>query len=127
MWIIQHLSLFCRKFAAFYLGCAVCLGLQTHARCSPVLASALVGLAGTFLPVPRRYDRPGFQAAIFAGSFAGMASPELLAAHGQILLLSALGAILYLLLQPHLQGLGGKLGAVAFGASWLMLLLWRLI
>jgi len=122
----SHLGLFARKFAAFYLGCATCCLLQNHFHLSPVLVSASVGLAGTFIPIPTRYDRTGIEAAIFTGSFAGMCSPVLLNGNLKILLASALGALIYILVRPHYQGFGGKLGAVAFAVSLVLFLISRI-
>ncbi len=116
-------GLYLRKFAAIYLGCFSCCLLRLHAHVPAVAASAAVGLAGTFLPFPERFDRKSIQAAIYAGSFVGMSAPELLSAHAYILLASAVGAIVYVLARPHFNGFGGRLGAIALVSSLALLLI----
>lgn len=105
------------KFLAFYLGCLGCHLLQTKAGTSPVAASAAVGLAATFVPVRR-----GLQAAVYAGTFAGMCSHEIIAGHRHILIISLIGAVLYVLFKERFNGIGGKLGAIAFVSSLLLIL-----
>jgi uncharacterized membrane protein YeaQ/YmgE (transglycosylase-associated protein family) len=107
--------LYLKKFAAFYGGCLACYLLQRNAHLSAVAASALAGLLGTLIP------SPGIQGAIYAGSFAGMCSQEILGGHLQVFFLSAVGAAVYLWAKPRFTGFGGKLGAVAFVSSLCLL------
>jgi len=117
-----HLLLYSRHFTAFFLGCAACLLLREQFHLSAVISSAAVGLAGTFIPFPDSHKPHSLQAIIYAGSFAGMCSPHLLAGTHLILFASACGALSYLFLQPRFTGFGGKLGASAFVVSLLLLL-----
>lgn len=87
------------------------------------MASCLVGLAGTFIPIPKRVDSPGVQGALFCGSFAGMCSVEVLSGPLEIFLLSFIGAFLFLITRKMFVGIGGKLGAVAFVSVALMYLI----
>ena len=119
----HHLLLYSRHLVAFYLGCAACLLLREQFQLSAVISSAVVGLAGTFIPFPESHNPRSLHAIVYAGSFAGMCSPALLAGTHLILFASACGALSYLFLQPRFAGFGGKLGASAFVVSLLLLLL----
>jgi hypothetical protein len=121
--LLNFFALYLRKFAAFYLGCLSCFLLQTEARLSAVISSALVGLVATFIPFPKRFDGKSMQGAIYAGTFAGMCSQDILSGHPYILIISLIGALIYVLTKPHLNGFGGKLGAVAFVSSLVLLLI----
>ncbi len=112
---------------AFYLGCAGCLLLREQFHFSAVISSAVIGLAGTFIPFPDSHEPLSMQAIVYAGSFAGMCSPLLLASQPVILFASACGALSYLFLRPRFLGFGGKLGASAFVVSLVLLLLFALL
>lgn len=109
-------------FFGFFAGCMACHILRTTAGCDAVVAAAAAGFAGTFLPIPRRLDRESVSAAIYSGAFAGMCSAHIIAAPAQVLLVSLAGSIIYLSVAPLFQGIGGKLGAIAFAATGLVLL-----
>lgn len=117
------LAVYFRKFAAFYLGCLGCYLLQVQAHLSAVTASASVGLFATFLPLPARLDKKRIQAAVYAGTFAGMCSQEILSGHPHILIVSFIGALIFVLAKSHFNGIGGKLGAIAFISSVLLMLI----
>lgn len=110
------MKLYFKKFTAFYLACFVCWWLQVTYGLSPVLASAMIGFLGSFYP-----DK-GIQAVIYAGSFAGMCSPEHLESPYAMLMVSILGSSLYLISKPHLSGFGGKLGTIAFISSFVLIM-----
>lgn len=104
------------KFLAFYIGCMTCATLQTEVGLNPVLSSALVGFLGTFFKFPKA-NIHGIHSAIYAGSFAGMCSVEILQGPQHIIGVSVLGSILYVWAQPHFSGYGGRLGTIAFISS----------
>jgi hypothetical protein len=124
---LKQFALFARKFVAFYIGCLGCFLLRSQLNMSAVFASCVVGLLGTLLPIPEQYNPTGIQAAMYAGSFAGMCSLELLKGNFRILILSATGSLVYLLLKPAFKGFGGKLGAVALVASFILFVLSQFI
>lgn len=106
----------------FGAGCLVCHLLRNRAGWGAVPASALTGFGGTFVPVPSFVDKPAFQAAIYSGSFAGMCSSEIVDRPEQILWVALLGGVVWLVLTPMFPGIGGKLGAIAFATTALILL-----
>ncbi len=110
------MKLYLYKFSFFYIACLSCWLLQTQFDFSPVLASALIGFAGSF------YPNSGVQAVLYAGSFAGMCAPEHLASEYAIFGISVFGSSLYLFSKPHLKGFGGKLGTIAFISSVIIIL-----
>lgn len=116
------MKLFIIKFFAFYLACLTCTTLQSSFGFSPVLASALVGFTGSFYHFSSWVEKRGIHAVIYAGSFAGMCSQENLSGHEHIVFISLVGAGLYLISKPHLNGFGGKLGTIAFVSSILLVL-----
>lgn len=102
------------KFISFFLGCGLCFLIHTQFGISSVIASCIVGLLGTLIPIPKVFNKNNIQGAIYSGSFAGMCSIGVLTSYLQIGLLSLLGAIIYLLTIDLFDGVGGKLGTVAF-------------
>lgn len=111
------------KTLAFAAGIFTCHLLQTEAQLTPALAAALTGFVGSFLHFPALYEKKGLHSAIYAGSFAGMCSPEIFNHPFEFLVLSLFAAGVYLLTIPHVTGFGGKLGTVSFIASILFFLL----
>lgn len=109
-------------FFGFFAGCMACHLLRTTAGFDAVPAAAAAGFGGTFLPLPRRLDPAGVHAAIYSGAFAGMCSANIIAAPAQVLLVSLAGSVISLSVAPLFQGIGGKLGAVAFAATGIVLL-----
>lgn len=116
------MRLYSLKLAAFFGGCVTCYLLQVKAGIAPAMAAALTGLVGSFIHLPKFYERKGLHAAIYSGSFAGMCSPELIKHPMHLVYLSVIGTAIYLLLKPKFLGFGGKLGAVSFIASFLFLI-----
>lgn len=121
--VIPFFGLYFRKFAAFYLGCLFCYLLQAEAHLSAVTSSALVGLIATFIPMPARLNRKSIQAAVYTGTFAGMCSQEILSGHPHILIISLIGGMVFVAAKPHFNGIGGKMGAMAFVSSLLFMLI----
>ena len=108
---------------AYYSGCILCYLLQSRTGLNPVLSSSLLGFGISFIPIPKTINKNSFYLAFFAGTFAGMSSLEILSSHSHIVAISILGSILFLISQPWLSGIGGKMGAVAFLSVFLWLLL----
>lgn len=117
------MKIFAIKLLAFYLACLSCFLLQTTFGFSPVLSSALIGFVGSFYWFSKKVEKSGIHAIIYAGSFAGMASPHYLNGPGHIFLVSLLGTSIYLWSEPRLNGFGGKLGTISFAATLLIILL----
>ena len=116
------MRLFILKFVAFFGGCIACYLLQVSYGLSPVMSSAITGLLGSFLHVPKIYEKKGLHAAIYSGSFAGMCSLEMLQHPGHVVLISFIGTGIYLMMKPRFPGFGGKLGTVSFIASFIFLM-----
>ncbi len=111
------------KFVAFFSGCYSCFLLHHFFFVNVVVASCLIGLIGTFLPLKKVGNEKNIQAAIYAGSFAGMCSAGILTGPLEILALSILGASFFILTENILHGLGGKLGTIAFTSVTLVYLI----
>ena len=117
------MKLYFIKWLSFYFGCVGCYVLQRDIGFSAVLASALLGFLCTFIPLPQNFERKGIHAAFFTGTFAGMSSPQILNDHPRVLLASLVGTMIYFAMKPRLVGIGGKMGAVAFLSSLLVIFL----
>jgi len=111
------------NFLALYLGCAGCYLLRTGLGWSSILSAAVLGVAISYVPFPARFDRKGIQIAFCTGTFVGMSSLQIIGNPWQVLEVSLLGAALYVLAGPHLKGIGGRMGFIAFlaTATWLLL------
>lgn len=102
----------------FSVGAAGTYLLSAKLKLSVVFASALMGLLGAIV-LPMIHGNPGVTLAVglFCGTFIGMSSVERLYNLRSVLLASLLGAVIFSYTQPYFTGLGGKLGAIAFGSS----------
>lgn len=116
-------QLFFLKFFSFFTGCWFCFFLHSETLLSPVLASCTVGLMGTFLPTKSEEQRKIIRGGIYCGSFAGMCSANILTNQVEILVLSFFGGLLFLISRKMFEGLGGKLGTIAFVSVALMYLI----
>ncbi|MDB2356107.1 MAG: hypothetical protein ACPG5Z_13835 [Pseudoalteromonas sp.] len=104
---------FILKYVAFYLGCSLCFIFHTQFAIPPLISSCLVGLVGSFIPVPKSYGQHP-HSAIYAGSFAGMCSEGLITGYWELAVISLIGAVLYATSTKLFTGFGGKLGSIAF-------------
>ncbi|KYG67429.1 hypothetical protein AZI86_01855 [Bdellovibrio bacteriovorus] len=86
---------------------------------SAVLAAAITGFLGSFLPDTKRIDGTHIHATIYIGAFVAMGSQVVSAGPLQIFLVSFIGTTIYFLITPYLKGLGGRLGLIAFISSLL--------
>lgn len=109
-------------FAGFFAGCMGCHLLRTELSTGTVTAAALTGLAGSFLPLPERTDKNFVRAAIYSGAFAAMGATTATDTPAGILVVSLAGSLIFLTVSPFFQGLGGKLGMIAFATTALVLL-----
>lgn len=109
------------KFITFFIGCLSCFILHTTLALPIVVSAALTGLIGSFIPFPARYQNHPY-ASIYAGSFAGMCSTNLISNYWEIAIISAIGAVLYTLTLNVFAGFGGRLGSIAFASVALFVL-----
>jgi len=116
--MIKFLSL---KFITFFIGFVSCFVMHTVLAFPLVISAALTGLIGSFIPFPQSYKNHPY-AAIYAGSFAGMCSTNLITSYWEIVVISVIGASLYVLTMNMFSGFGGKLGGVAFASVTLYFL-----
>lgn len=121
--IISMSKLFFIKFFSFFTGCWLCFFLHSETLLSPVMASCLVGLLGSFLPTKTSEIKKIAQSGIYSGSFAGMCSANILTSPIEILILSLIGGLLFLISRKMFEGIGGKLGTIAFVSVALMYLI----
>lgn len=109
------------KFITFFLGFVACFAMHTTLALPLVISAALTGLIGSFIPFPEQYKNHPY-AAIYAGSFAGMCSTQVITSYWEIVIISIIGASLYVMSMNMFTGFGGKLGGVAFASVALFVL-----
>lgn len=84
----------------------------------PVMASAVVGLAGGLL-LPAAYGAPAgnlYAIGVFSASFAGMSGTNRFERSFWMIPAGVMCALIIMYTAPYLGGAGGKLGTTAFGA-----------
>lgn len=91
---------------ALWLGMYLTIGLHTFTGMPQVMASALIGLIAYVLLKP-------YHKAAYCGSFAGMIGSAYLSVFS-LIGLGILLPLVYLISQSFFNGLGGKLGTIAF-------------
>lgn len=101
------------KFTAFLFGFSLCFSMHSALSVPVVLAAAFTGLIGSLLPFTDTLKRH-LASTIYAGSFAGMCSASLITSYWEIVIISLIGASLYLLSINMFTGFGGRLGSLAF-------------
>lgn len=84
-----------------------------------MISAAFVGLLGTFIPESKRIAQAHVHATIYSGAFVAMGSRIVDAGPWQIVVVSVVGSSLYFFLRPHFNGIGGRLGLIAFISSLL--------
>jgi hypothetical protein len=107
------------KFGTFLLGCWFCFYLQSEHQLAAVVAAALTGLLGTFIPENKRIESTHIHANIYMGAFVAMGSKVVSAGPWQILLVSFIGSSIYFFMTSYFKGFGGRLGSIAFISSLL--------
>lgn len=101
---------------AVIVGTIITLGLTVELGVPTVVSASIVGIiAATFfssVAVPA-----------YCGAFVGMTAPELTPTYWHALLAGGLASIVYVVTQPVFQGVGGKLGTIAFVGTTLTVIL----
>lgn len=102
-----------KNAGAFFMGIILTLALRYFFALPVVLSAALAGLVGAAL-----FTRNSqMQALAYAGAFAGMSKLDFFEQWPLVLTITLTGAVIFNLLEKSALGLGGKLGAIGFGAS----------
>jgi len=97
---------------------AVTYSISVRLGHGPVMASGIVGLVGGLsLPVAHPTIGGLLTIAVFCGSFAGMSTAARFANEWYMVLAGALCGLVIIYSSPHMGGVGGKLGAIAFGST----------
>lgn len=105
----------------FILGAVVTNQLHLITKKSTVFTSGILGvLAGIFLPIIYPDNGLNLAAALFSGAFLGMTKVERFEKSIYFLFASIIGGIIFIYSQPYFNGLGGKLGSIAFVSSMAM-------
>ncbi len=91
--------------------------LHIDRSAQPVLASAVVGLAGGLI-LPVIFPETGYTLSVvmICASFTGMTIRERCPRFWSILLTGLFTGIVFVYTTPHLAGAGGKLGTIGFGS-----------
>jgi hypothetical protein len=107
------------------LGTMACFMLQTQFSCGPVLAASTVGLAGSFIPglFPGLHYWKAIPSAVYCGAFVGMSSDKVLDSGFMFLAAGCLAGLAFWVSRNLFQGVGGKLGTLAFAAVVLVVYL----
>lgn len=116
------ITFFFVQLLAFLVGLSSCFFLHHNLSLSSVASAAFVGLVGSFIPHHKVFETHP-RGAVYTGAFAGMCSAELIQNTTDLFLISFIGALIYTTIKSHLFGLGGKLGAIAFSAVAIVVLL----
>ena len=93
-----------------FIGALSCFVLQSFFSLSSVLSSAIIGLLGSFIST--KEERVSLL--IYIGSFIGMGA-DLNIYH--LLFSSIISSFLFIIFKNYFNGLGGKLGSLAFLGS----------
>ena len=124
----QHQEQDISSFVPFLvvLGGASTYFLSVELNLGTVIAASLVGFIASFLPsvIKSAQHAP---AAIYCGSFVGMCSPMIAPNYTFVVLACLFSGGIYLLVKNDLNGIGGKLGTIAFSGVVLLTLLIQLM
>lgn len=104
--LFNFISVFLGAIVTFYLSIEI-ISVGFASVSSAVVASGLVGILATLV-------FPKYDAAIFCGSFVGMASGELFTSYYQLALAGLIASIVFVAGKYCFNGFGGKLGTTAF-------------
>jgi hypothetical protein len=107
-------------FLAILLGGASSWWMQQIFNIHAVLATAIVGLVATLIPKKYNNETLNYPSLIYLGSFVAMSSFDILPNPLSVVLASLLASAIYYLSKHLLVGIGGKLGTMAFIASFIM-------
>lgn len=101
------------NFISLILGGLGAYILNIYLNQGAIIAASLVGIVGALLVNKRAV-------AIYTGAFVGMVSPELLHDFSHILIACIIAGIIFEFADEVFNGIGGKLGTIAF-SSWIIL------
>lgn len=98
------------------IGAVGCYFLHNHFGLGSVFAASIVGLAGALIPYLNKKSNylSHIPPAIYCGSFVGMSGPKVAGDIYFILAASICTAVLLIISKSLLNGIGGKLGTLAF-------------
>ena len=89
--------------------------LSIDFKLGPVIASAGVGFVASYLSLFKSSLVKSLPIPIYCGSFVGMCSSALTGDYFFVMYAGFAAGIIYLLTRDALNGVGGKLGTIAFG------------
>ncbi|NVK66332.1 MAG: hypothetical protein HWE22_17195 [Flavobacteriales bacterium] len=104
--------------------------ISVDLRLGPVIASAAIGLAASYLPNLVELFRKRsnivntLPAAIYCGTFAGMSSSFVAPDYFVVSYIGLATGAIYMLTRQALNGVGGKLGTIAFGGVFIVSLIY---
>ena len=102
----------------FFCGSFITFIIAASLNISSILSACAVTLAGSLIPgVKARLE-----ALLYCSCFAGMCSGELGLGAISFIVISVIGALLFIVLDDKFTGLGGKLGTIAFLACAIFVL-----
>lgn len=104
-----------KSATALFLGAIITFSLQLYAGFGAVLAASSVGLIAYFIHSIKR-DDSNIHIAGYCGTFIGMTSPLVFKDFYAIIMAGIIGAIVYVFSRNVFNGVGGKLGSIAFVA-----------
>lgn len=114
----------------FTLSILFTLWIQIHFGKSPVFASSLIGVFISFIPQNTFGIKPfaiknlnQAKLAAYSGTFAGMTAIEHINNIQGLLIIGILGGSMFSILRNSFNGIGGKLGSIAFGSAIFYILL----
>jgi hypothetical protein len=89
--------------------------LSVDLKLGPVIASAGVGFVASYLSVSKSSLVKSLPVPIYCGTFVGMCSSFLAGDYFFVTYAGLVAGLIYLLTRDALNGVGGKLGTIAFG------------
>lgn len=107
--------------------------ISVNLHLGPVIAAAFVGLVASYIPnlvglFRERSNRVNtLPAAIYCGTFAGMSSTFIAPDYIIVSYIGLATGLLYVLTRAALNGVGGKLGTIAFGGVFIVSLIYSLL
>lgn len=117
---IKELSIVTDFWIMFYfiVGAMATFLLNARTKWGVVFSSALIGLIGAiFIPILHETTGVILSIALFTGTFIGMSSIDKFKSKRYVITAGFFGAITYAYTHSFFVGVGGKLGAIAFGSG----------
>lgn len=102
-----------KAMLALFAGSILTFSLQVELGFSAVLASSFVGILA-FTVYRALKDENNIHIAAYCGSFIGMTNIARAEDYYTLIIASCLGACIYIFARNILNGVGGKLGSIAF-------------